>query len=149
MNQNICSFIISVKSLMNENWKLRLCTLSARETTLSKCVFLCAKCQIEFRRHVARKGGGQCEWVYWSFTSHLCTLRNALLSTNFRIWHLGLWLSSMTSQRRNCHEKTTIFGKIWSSLILILCGKIVCMCLLVFYVTCNDISVIYVTAQTP
>ena len=58
--------------------------------------FLCAKCQVEFRRHGARKRDGQC-----TLKLHLIfLLRNALSSANFRIAHLGPWLSAMTSQRR-------------------------------------------------
>ena len=45
---------------MNENWKLRLGDFEcARDSSLKMRIFLCAKCQVEFRRHGARKRDGQ------------------------------------------------------------------------------------------
>ena len=101
--------------------------LWVRGRQLSKTAyFLCAKCQVKFRRHGARQRGGQC-----TLAQHLIFLsRNALSSANFRIAHFGPCLSAMTSQRRlaplNFAMKIiTIFGEIRPALMLIRCGKIV------------------------
>ena len=77
-------------------WKLKIKVmwLWVRGRQLSQnAYFMCAICQVEFRRHGARKRDGQC-----TLKLHLIFLfRNALSSANFRIAHLGPWLSAMTS----------------------------------------------------
>ena len=111
-------------------WKLKIKALWlwVRGRQFSQnAYFLCSKCQVEFSHHGARKPGGQCTL---ELDLKFFLLRNTLLSANFRIAHLGPWLSSMTSQRRLASlkfamKKFTIFGQIWPALILILCGKII------------------------
>ena len=110
-------------------WKLKIKVmwLWVRGRQLSQnAYFLCTKCQIEFRHHGARKRDSQC-----TLELHLIFLvRNFLSSKNFRIAHLGPWLSAMTSQRHLASlkftmKKITILGKIWPALMLIPWWKII------------------------
>ena len=98
-------------------------TLSARETTLSKCVFLCAKCQVEFRHHGARKRDGQCAHKLHLIFFKKCPFKWKLPNCASRCLAQCYDVIKTPCVPKIYHEKITIFVNIWPALILIRCGR--------------------------
>ena len=84
-------------------------TLSAQETILSK---ICIFCVQNFTAMGLVNEMGN---VPWKYTFKICLLRNALSSANFRIAHLGPWVSAMMSQSRLAFLKLALKKSLFSA----------------------------------